>query len=125
MQPTDAPSDDDKALAERFRQGPDAPPQETTRTPEERRALYDAIPAGALVSAMELIAASVPPEVAAEVRSAYEADPDGWWRSPDLRLVGISVRNLLRSRGFDAEYFRVGNLDDIYVLLVEDALKLR
>jgi hypothetical protein len=37
----------------------------------------------------------------------------------------MSVRNLLREKGFNEKYFGVHNLDDIYVALVEEALDLK
>jgi hypothetical protein len=40
-------------------------------------------------------------------------------------MWGMSVRNLLRQKGFSEEHFGIDNLDDIYISLVEEALKLR
>jgi hypothetical protein len=58
-----------------------------------------------------------------EIKMAYDADPSGWYVGYHFGW-GMSVRNLLRRKGFGEDYFKVHNLDDIYVLLVEDALKL-
>lgn len=56
-----------------------------------------------------------------DVRSAYAHDPDNWFRRPSLRLWGFSVRQLLRSRGFDDTYFN-SRLEDVFVPLVVEAL---
>jgi hypothetical protein len=59
-----------------------------------------------------------------EIISKYKQDPDYWW-SPYHFSWGMSVRNLLREKGFGENYFSIHNLDDIYINLVEEALELR
>ena len=113
----------DRKLAEIVINDPDAAP-EVCHTPEERRVMYDAISQDKKTPALAIFA-EIPVDVEAEIRSAFVADPEHWWRASGFRLWGMAVRNLLRSRGFDSDYFQVHNLDDIYVLLVEEALKLR
>lgn len=58
-----------------------------------------------------------------EIRAAYIAAPEEWY-VPFHFGWGMAVRNLLREKGFGEEYFKVHNLDDIYVALVEEALGL-
>jgi hypothetical protein len=62
--------------------------------------------------------------VLAQIKNAYKANPSEWWVDYHFGW-GMSVRNLLRKKGFGEDYFRVDNLDDIYVPLVEEALELR
>lgn len=57
------------------------------------------------------------------IRDMYEENPTGWM-VPYHFSAGMSIRNLLRDRGFGEDYFNVDNLDDIYVALIEEALKL-
>jgi hypothetical protein len=59
-----------------------------------------------------------------EILAAYKADPEGWW-APHHFLWGMSVRNLLRQKGFGEDHFGVDNLDDFYIPLVEEALELK
>jgi hypothetical protein len=58
-----------------------------------------------------------------EIQKAYTAEPEGWYIGYHFTW-GMAVRNLLRQKGFGEEYFKVHNLDDIYVALVEEALNL-
>ena len=58
-----------------------------------------------------------------DIQKAYAEDPEGW-SVPYHFFWGMGVRNLLREKGFGEEYFHIHNLDDIYVALVEEALKL-
>lgn len=46
-----------------------------------------------------------------------------WWLPERWHFEGgMAIRNLLRQRGFDEKYFGIGNLDNIYIKLVEDAM---
>lgn len=71
---------------------------------------------------LDVLAALLEP-MAEQIRADYEKDPLNWWKRGHFHW-GLAVRNQLRRQGFDAKYFGVDNLDDIYVNLVEDALKL-
>lgn len=97
---------------------------ETCHTSDERRAMYAAIPDHLKAPALAVLA-EIPADVEQDIKTAFTKNPDHWWRTPDFRLWGMAVRNLLRSRGFDSDHFHIHNLDDIYISLVEDALKLR
>jgi hypothetical protein len=94
-----------------------------TMTPVERREAYAAIPSEIKAPALSLLAGLLEP-VAAEIRTDFAADSENWWKHGHFHF-GLAVRNQLRTKGFDADYFGVSNLDDIYVFLVEEALKLR
>jgi hypothetical protein len=89
----------------------------------ESREAYDAIPAALRDPALSLLASLLEP-VSPEIRADYDKDPINWWKHGHFHF-GLAVRNQLRRKGYDAAYFGVGNLDDIYVFLVEEALKLR
>ena len=57
------------------------------------------------------------------IKNAYRANPKEW--AVDYHFGwGMAVRNLLREKGFGEDYFKIHNLDDIYVQLVEEALEL-
>lgn len=62
--------------------------------------------------------------VVPQVKAAYLVDPEGWIAHYHFGW-GMAVRNLLREKGFGEEYFKIHNLDDIYVALVEEALELK
>jgi hypothetical protein len=91
-------------------------------TPEERREMYDSISretkAPVLVALIDLLE-----PVAGQIKADYVKDSLNWWKRGHFHF-GLAVRNQLRRTGFDAKYFGVENLDDIYVYLVEDALQL-
>lgn len=72
--------------------------------------------------ALEMLRKELAP-VADKVKEAYEKDSDNW-STPYHFWWGMGVRNLLRDQGFGEKYFKVHNLDDIYVSLVEEALGL-
>jgi hypothetical protein len=61
--------------------------------------------------------------VLSEIKNAYRKDPKNWYVGYHFGW-GMSVRNLLREKGFGEEYFKIHNLDDIYVALIEEALEL-
>lgn len=58
-----------------------------------------------------------------EIRAAERRDLQEWWAAHHFGW-GMDVRNLLRRHGFGEEELGVGNLDDVYVGLVEEAIKL-
>lgn len=60
---------------------------------------------------------------APEIHEAYNEDPEHWV-APYHFFWGMNVRNLLRNKGFGEDYFKIHNLDDIYIALVEEALQL-
>lgn len=58
-----------------------------------------------------------------EIKESIKNDPKNWI-TPYHFGWGMSIRNLLRDKGFGEDYFKVDNLDNIYVQLVEEAMKL-
>lgn len=60
----------------------------------------------------------------ADIKVLYARDPENWIAGHHFGW-GMAVRNLLRHKGFGEDYFGIHNLDDIYVALVEEALKLK
>lgn len=57
-----------------------------------------------------------------KIRKEIKKNPETWF-APYHFHWGMFIRNLLRNNKFGEKYFEIGNLDDIYVELVEDALK--
>lgn len=72
--------------------------------------------------ALKMLAEELSP-IAAKIENLYAADREGWC-IPYHFFWGMNVRNLLRTKGFGEEYFKIDNLDDIYVPLIEEALGL-
>jgi len=56
------------------------------------------------------------------IKKAIAEDADHW-NVPYHLWWGMAVRNLFRREGFTEAYFEIDNLDCIYKLLVEDAVK--
>ena len=81
---------------------------------------YKAIPQDKKESALKMLREELTEQDA--IRAAIKENP-GEWYVPHHHLWGMGVRNLLRQKGFDEPYWPIWNLDDIYVPLVEEALK--
>lgn len=73
--------------------------------------------------ALKMLSKELAPE-REQIEKAFITDQNGWW-VPYHFYWGMSVRNTLRTKGFDEEYFKIDNLDDFYVPLVEEALGLK
>jgi len=101
---------------------PEAAAIDVCHTEAECQQMYAAIPPEVKAPALTLLADKLQ-NVRAEVVGAYQADPKHWM-APHHFLWGMAVRNLLRKEGYGEAYFGVHNLDDIYVALIEEALKL-
>jgi hypothetical protein len=72
--------------------------------------------------AVRMLREAFPEDLKTQIRAEISADPNGWAAKYHF-FWGMGVRNLLREKGFGEEYFPIWNLDDIYVSLVEDAVK--
>jgi hypothetical protein len=59
-------------------------------------------------------------ETAAQIRDAMPTED---WPAGYHTFWGMGVRNALRSAGFGEREFAIGNLDNIYVQLVEEAVR--
>jgi hypothetical protein len=68
------------------------------------------------INAMLVIRNAVPPLMQAEIRTAYQHDPDNWWRRPSFRLWLMAVKRVLLSHGIDA--------GDQLIPLVKQAMKI-
>ena len=58
----------------------------------------------------------------AETRNAMEEDPEKWWAILHFNW-GMEVRNALRANGCSEQDLGIGNLDDYYIPLVEEAVQ--
>jgi hypothetical protein len=72
--------------------------------------------------AVEMLRNELADSVKDEIRAAIAADPSHW-AAPYHFFWGMGIRNLLREKGFGEDYWPIWNLDDIYVMLVEDAVR--
>ncbi len=61
-------------------------------------------------------------EVFQSIEVAMVTDPKNWWVGAHL-WWGMRMRNMLRTNGFLDDRSPSGNLDDIYVELIEAAVK--
>ena len=58
-------------------------------------------------------------------REWIKKDPEDWFAKSRWHFEeGMKIRNLLRENRFGEKYFCIQNLDDIYVELIEDAIKI-
>lgn len=92
-------------------------------TAAECNTMYTELTPELKTPALEMLRQELAP-VIPEIRAAYTAAPNDWY-VPYHFGWGMGVRNLLREKGFGEEYFKIHNLDDIYVALVEEALGLK
>lgn len=92
-------------------------------TDDECVKMYQGLTPEIKAPALEMLRKELAP-VTDQIRAAFTAAPNDWYVSYHFGW-GMAVRNLLREKGFGEEYFRVHNLDDIYVALVEEALGLK
>lgn len=88
--------------------------------PECRKA-YEAIPASKREPAIAYLRKHLAEKE--KIRRLIKKDSVNWC-IPYHLTWGMTVRNKLRGAGFGEEYFNIGNLDDIYVELVEDAVRV-
>ena len=103
-------------------QSPEAEAKCVCHTEDECVQMYSELPVEIKAPALAMLATELA-TARDEISKMYNADPEGW-HIPHHLFWGMAVRNLLRDRGFGEKYFSVHNLDDIYVPLVEEALKL-
>lgn len=54
------------------------------------------------------------------IRSLHAEDPDGWMIGRHF-TSGIRFRNALRHAGYGEDAFGIGNLDNVYVEILEEA----
>lgn len=92
-------------------------------TEAECVAMYAALTSEVKTPALEMLRKELA-SVADQIRAAFVAAPTDWYIGYHFGW-GMAVRNLLRREGFGEDYFKVHNLDDIYVPLIEEALALK
>lgn len=73
--------------------------------------------------ALQILRDNLLDAVKAKVKEAYKKEPDDWWVSYHFSW-GMGVRNLLRQKGASEKELGIDNLDDYYIVLVEQALGL-
>ena len=104
-------------------QSPEAIAQGCCHTDDECTQMYKDLTPEVKAPALAMLRTELAP-VIPQVKAAYLVDPEGWIAHYHFGW-GMAVRNLLREKGFSEEYFKIHNLDDIYVALVEEALDLK
>ncbi len=83
--------------------------------------IYDALASEKKKPAIDYLKKQIAEHIKILIRADSNRDPESWFAPYHLGW-GMVIRNGLRDAGFGEEYFRIGNLDDIYVELVEDAV---
>ena len=101
---------------------PAAQAEGVCHTEAECVALYKVLTPELKAPALEMLRQELA-SVKDQIRAAYTAAPTDWYVAYHFGW-GIAVRNLLREKGFGEDYFKIHNLDDIYVPLVEEAFGL-
>lgn len=82
--------------------------------------IYEAIPKEKKAPAVKFLEGILGDKKKIQVE--IEREPELWFAKYHHGW-GTGIRNRLRGEGFGEEFFGIGNLDDIYVELVEDAVK--
>ena len=88
----------------------------------ENKKLYDKLSKEIKAPAIAMLKKELPMMTQEEIRACIKDDPIQWV-IPYHMDWGMAIRNLLRDKDFGEEHFKVGNLDDIYAELVEEAVK--
>ena len=104
------------------KQSPEAERKGICHTRQECEQMYKEIPEELKNPALVMLKKELA-YVSVEIRKAYQSSPNDWYVRHHFNW-GMSVRNLLREKGFGEDYFKIHNLDDIYIALVEEALAL-
>ncbi len=85
------------------------------------RKFYNELPVEKKNPAIEMLRNEIPVDDQDKMRSLAKENPTSWC-VPYHFEGGMAVRNLLRTNGFNEDYWPIWNLDDIYVFLLEDAI---
>jgi hypothetical protein len=83
---------------------------------------YNELPSSKTAPAVALLREKISKSDRVAIQESIAKDPDNWY-VPYHFWFGMSVRNLLRQGGFGEDYWPIWNLDDIYVFLIEEAVK--
>jgi len=87
---------------------------------KENRRAYARFPEALRRPAVEMLRAELK-TVADQIRAEIVKDPIHWV-APYHFGWGMTIRNLMRTKGFGEDYWPVDNLDDIYAACVEEAI---
>ena len=74
--------------------------------------------------AVEFLRGHITEKIKSLIRTEIECDPKNWYVSMHFDW-GMSIRNDLRNAGFGEKELGIGNMDDVYVPLVEEAVGQR
>ena len=88
----------------------------------ENKLVYDFLPISKKEVVKKFLFELISEKDKRKICKEYKKDPVGWF-APYHFHWGMMIRNELRKNGFGEEYFFIKNLDDIYVELIEDAIK--
>jgi hypothetical protein len=83
---------------------------------------YNSIPDSKKAPALEMLRKEITPEDQDKMRQEIALTPEDWY-VPYHFWFGMAIRNLLREKGFGEKYWGIWNLDDIYVWLLEEAVR--
>lgn len=78
---------------------------------------------GTVIEAVSFLTHFIEPVIKDLIREATEKDPEGWWINYHFGW-GMGIRNALRQSGFGERELNASNMDNVYVELVERAVKL-
>jgi len=90
----------------------------------ENKLVYDFVLTSKKEAAKKFLFELISEKNKKKIRREIKKDPISWFAKYHFHW-GMAIRNKLRENGFGEEYFMIKNLDDIYVELVEDAVKGR
>ena len=91
-------------------------------THEAQREFYRSLPDEKKAPALQLLRDKIDLRGQEEMRIAIRKSPEDWYVMGHF-YFGMSVRNFLREHGFGEDYWPIWNLDDIYVHLLEEAIR--
>jgi len=86
------------------------------------RKFYDALPTEKKNPAIDLLSKDLDSTGERQLLRDMMSDGPDWYVGQHF-FGGMAVRNRLRAKGFGEKYWPIWNLDDIYVFLLEDAIK--
>lgn len=84
--------------------------------------IYDALPDDKKQVAIRLLKKYISAKETRLIRTEIKKAPVHWFAKYHF-YWGMYIRNVLRDNGMGEKYFGIKNLDDIYVELVEGAVK--
>jgi hypothetical protein len=86
------------------------------------RKFYDALSVEKKNPAIDLLSKDIESTGERQTLRDMMAEGPDWYVMQHFH-GGMAVRNRLRSKGFGEDYWPIWNLDDIYIFLLEDAIR--